>query len=170
MEIWLETHISDSYLVSNLGRVKSLPKRTRKGSRILKNQIFKCGYSYVDLVINAKIKKFTIHRLMAMAFIPNPKNKPQVNHKDGIKNNNMLSNIEWSTRSENQKHSITTGLRTAKGVKNSQCKLTENIVISIYNDTRNFKQISESNNISLSTIYDIKNGRSWLHVTKDLMK
>jgi hypothetical protein len=165
MEIWLETHVSDRYLVSNLGRIKSLPKRTRTGSRILKTSMYENGYCFVDLVVNGAVKRFLIHRLVAIAFIPNPKNKQQVNHKDGIKTNNFLSNLEWSTRSENQKHAIATGLRSAKGVKNSQCKLTEDIVITIYNDARSYTEIAKLNNISLSTIYDIKNRRSWSHLT-----
>jgi uncharacterized protein YerC len=83
-----------------------------------------------------------------------------------VKNDNRLENLEWATRSENQKHAILFGLRTTKGVKNSQSKLTETQVLSILEDKRTYGVISKEYNISVPTISDIKRGYSWTHITK----
>ena len=153
------------YFVSDLGEVFSYPKKTRKGIRKLKPCCLKTGYLGIDLCKDGIIKKYTIHRLVALAFIENPDNKEQVNHKNGIKTDNSLSNLEWSTRSENQLHSIKSGLRSCKGVKNSQCKLTEDIVLKIFNDTDIYSNIAKKYNISIPTISDIKRKHTWKHIT-----
>lgn len=94
------------YEVSDLGRVKSLERPTNQFSCpfIRKQQLNKFGYLTVGLTKNNKPKTFTVHRLVAMAFILNPDNKEQINHKDGNKKNNRLSNLEWCNAQENQSH------------------------------------------------------------------
>lgn len=94
------------YQISNTGKVKSL---YRNNERILIGDIIK-GYLRVELTKNKKIKKFLVHRLVAQAFIPNPENKPYVNHIDGNKENNNVSNLEWCTQRENINHAWETGL------------------------------------------------------------
>lgn len=84
------------YEVSNLGRVKSL-----KYGKILKPGMTKDGYLFVILCRNGKMKYFKVHRLVATAFIPNPMDLPEVNHKDENKINNVVSNIEWCSRRYN---------------------------------------------------------------------
>lgn len=153
------------YLASNLGNVKSLQKRTRSGTRVLKSTISNAGYMLIDLVKDSKVKKHSVHRLVALSFIPNPENKSQVNHINGIKTDNRSENLEWNTRSENQLHSIEIGLRTTVGVKNSQVKLTEDSVKLIFSDRRIYKEIAKDYNVSDVTICDIKKGRSWTHIT-----
>lgn len=90
------------YEVSNFGRVRSLPRRTTSG-RILKLEIKK-GYQYAHLRNLEKSAHLRVHRLVANAFIPNPDNKPQINHINGNKTDNSASNLEWCTCSENQRH------------------------------------------------------------------
>lgn len=93
------------YRVSNFGNVMSLYR-----DKLLRPRRHSGGYMRVHLSKNGESKDFYIHRLVALEFIHNPENKPEVNHKDGNKDNNHVSNLEWSTHSENQKHSFDNGL------------------------------------------------------------
>lgn len=95
------------YEVSSHGRVKSVPRNTGNqfSKGVLKKvHLNKYGYPVTTLVNKDKGKLFTIHRLVAIAFIPNPGNKPQVSHLDGNKQNNIVSNLEWCDAFENQLH------------------------------------------------------------------
>ena len=90
------------------------------------------GYMTVSLYINEKSHTFFVHRLVLMTFNPvEGMESLQVNHIDCNKKNNHISNLEWCTQSENQKHAFTHGLIDRKGTKNSQCRLTEQQVIEI---------------------------------------
>lgn len=101
------------YQISNLGRVKSLPRKVKQSNgyeynikeRFLKISLHLNGYSGITLNSNGK-KRFLIHRLVAEHFIENPNNLPQVNHKDLDKTNNKKDNLEWCTKSYNQLHYI----------------------------------------------------------------
>jgi len=84
--------------------------RSRFGRKI-KPQVGKNGYIRVELWTNGKGKKYLLHRLLAQAFVPNPEGKPQINHIDGNKSNNVISNLEWCTQSENQLHAYRNGLQ-----------------------------------------------------------
>jgi hypothetical protein len=79
--------------------------------RIVRPQISKNGYIRVELWSDGVGRKYLLHRLLAESFIPNPENKPQINHKDGDKQNNHLNNLEWTTQSENQLHAYRNGLQ-----------------------------------------------------------
>jgi len=81
------------------------------GGNILKQQIDRCGYLRVRPSINGRKLGFIVHRIIAITFIPNIDNKPQVNHRDGDKTNNVCTNLEWVTNGENQNHAIETGLK-----------------------------------------------------------
>jgi hypothetical protein len=107
------------YQVSNLGDVRSLPRKTRNGNgyfikkgRLLKMGYYKNWYRSIILVdINGKRNTHKVHRLVAVAFLENPKSYKDINHKNGIKSDNNVSNLEWCTRSKNISHSYNTGLR-----------------------------------------------------------
>lgn len=90
------------YQVSNCGRVKSLKFGKEK---FLKLRKYGRGYLSVDLCKDGKVKPFKVHGLVAIAFIPNTENKPQVNHKDENKENNCVWNLEWCTNQYNKEYS-----------------------------------------------------------------
>jgi len=124
------------------------------------------GYEKVGIrVVKNKYKYHAVHRIVAEAFVEKMPGKEFVNHKDRNKRNNKAENLEWVTKSENQLHSIKTGLRTANGEKNSQSKLKEDEVLKILVDKRKYLEISLEYKISIPTISDIKRGYSWSHIT-----
>lgn len=111
-EIWKDIDGYEGlYQVSNLGEIMSLNYMHTKQSQILKIKKTYDGYNRVNLCKNGKVTTCSVHILVAKAFIPNINNKPQVNHKDGNKDNNRVDNLEWVTGKENVIHSIKTGLR-----------------------------------------------------------
>lgn len=114
------------YQISSVGYVKSLNRIAKsrssnhwytKAERILKHEVTKFGYARVQLVKDGVITRHLVHRLVAIAFIPNSDNKLEVNHIDGNKLNNHVSNLEWVTPSENRIHAINTGLRNPRLAK-----------------------------------------------------
>ena len=107
------------YSISNIGIV-----RNDKKNKLLKTNFSK-GYERINLVHNGKQKQFFIHRLVASAFIPNPENKEEVNHKNGIKSCNYDYNLEWVDRSENVQHAYRTGLIKPKGEHNKHIELSK---------------------------------------------
>lgn len=125
-EIWKDIKEYEGlYQVSSKGRVKSLERdiiykngvKRHKKEKILKAQLNQFGYLRVDLYNKGKRNHLRIHRLVAEAFIPNPENKPEVNHKDEIKTNNCVENLEWMTRKENNNYG-THNERVTKALRN----------------------------------------------------
>ena len=95
-EIWKDIRDYEGlYQISNIGNVKSLNYKQTGREKILKPSVDKDGYLFVCLCKNRKVKPFKVHRLVAQAFISNPNNYPQVNHKNEIKDDNRLENLEW---------------------------------------------------------------------------
>ena len=121
-EIWKDIkNYEGLYKISNLGRVKSLPKyagRSYRKEKILKTYLDKNGYVKVILCKNNRTRFLSIHRLLAEAFIPNPNDYPQINHKDENKQNNSLNNLEWCTC----KYNINYGTRTKRDVEKRKMK------------------------------------------------
>ena len=116
-ETWQELlEYAGLYEVSSLGRIRSLGRITSDG-RTLKPKILKLtqdkeGYCTVSLYSSdSKVKCYKQHRLVAEVFIPNPENKPHVNHINGIKTDNSSSNLEWVTAKENNAHQLDTSLK-----------------------------------------------------------
>lgn len=113
------------YYIYSDGRIFS--KRT---NQFLKTPLDRGGYVKVTLTYNGKRVYKTVHRLVAETFIPNPENKPQINHINGIKTDNRAENLEWCTVEENEIHAMRNGLK-AVGLRNGKCKLSDQEVLEI---------------------------------------
>jgi len=168
-EIWknIEGYNGD-YQVSNLGRVKSYKY---KAPRILKNVLNEYGYFRLNLSKNGKIKLYRVHRLVAETFLPNPENKPCINHKNGIKTDNRVENLEWCTYSENHIHAYKNGLMTVSdisGEKSGGSKLTNekvNNIRQLYNSGDHTQwDLANKYNVHQSTIERIVNKKTWVNV------
>ena len=105
-EEWKAISQFPNYEISNYGRVRRMWKNHTK---LKKTRLNKYGYEIVHLSKDSINKHCPVHRLVAMAFIPNPDNLPEVNHIDGNKENNCVDNLEWVSRSENMKHAYSIG-------------------------------------------------------------
>lgn len=124
-ETWKDIEgYNQAYKISNKGRVLSVSRTVRENSihgkvktkeMILSQREDQKGYMRVYLNDNGRTKFVSVHRLVAIAFIENPENKPQVNHIDGNKKNNNATNLEWCTNSENQIHAYKLGLNKQTG-------------------------------------------------------
>lgn len=153
-EIWKDIKGYEGlYEISNLGNVKS--------SKILKKELCKNGYFRIKLFKNGKGKRFLIHRLVAIAFIPNQDDKPQVNHRDGNKQNNNVNNLEWVTSKENNIHAHRAGLNKGSfGMLGKKGKLNKRAkIINQYDLDGNFikswhgyYEIQRELNINISNI------------------
>lgn len=108
------------YECSNMGRVRSISRCVKRESitkdlfvkgRIIKSDITPKGYKRLQLTVDSKSKKFFVHKLVALTFLENPKNYPIINHKDGIKLNNTINNLEWVTHSQNLIHAYDNNLK-----------------------------------------------------------
>ena len=122
-EIWKDTvEFPDRFEVSNLGNIRN------KKTKVLKKQVnsgSSKGYKAIIVSVNNKATNHSVHRMVAKAFIPNPEGKPQVNHKNSIRDDNRVENLEWVTVSENIQHAMKHGAMNhsaVKGVKKSNAQ------------------------------------------------
>ena len=165
------------YQVSNLGRIKGMKKtigRTKKmlrNEKMLRQSLKRTGYLAIALRNNiGERKDVLVHRLVIMAFIPNIENKPQTNHKNGIKTINMVENLEWATRSENMTHAYKNGLmvKTVRGEMCSYAKLNNNDIMTIRElySMGNLTQdkIAEMFLINRTSVSHIVNNKTWKHI------
>ena len=120
MEIWKDIKDYPNYMVSNLGRVKNLNYNKTGREQLMTPQESAFGYMRIKLCKNGKIKTIGIHRLVSEAFIPNPNNYPQVNHKNEDKTNNCVWNLEWCDANYNDNYG-TRNKRSAEARTNGKC-------------------------------------------------
>lgn len=167
-EIWkfIEGH-ENEYLISNFGRVLSIPRKRTKGG-LLKPQIGKWGYEHVCIRENGKYKLHKIHRLVAKAFLPNPQGFSQVNHKNGNKVDNRVENLEWCSPSFNSKEAYRIGLshnsKKQREKARQICSETKNVPVIAFKNgsSKIFKSISEASRelkIPVSCISRVINGK-----------
>lgn len=144
-EIWKDIKGYEGlYQVSNLGRIR----------KIVLQSVSKNGYKSFNLIKGNHKQVMKVHRAVAEAFIPNPNNKPQVNHIDGNKQNNNVSNLEWVTTSENMIHAIKSGLVPNKKIKEKRIRKTLDFQnTTIYQYDKNGKFIKEWKNIKEAVEY-----------------
>ena len=117
--MWKEAYGFNNYLCNENGEIYSLLR-----NKILKGRSLK-GYKRVALMKEGKTIDVLVHRLIAQTFLPNPENKPYINHIDGDKTNNSVSNLEWCTQKENVQHAIETGLKDDRGTHSSRASCNE---------------------------------------------
>jgi len=183
-EIWKTIRGFKYYQVSNYGRVKRLPHkaapifrynqeiRNTLCEKILKSSKSRTKRGYLSVTFQAAtksgVKVLSIHRLVAKYFIPNPKRLPMVNHKDGVKFNNHVENLEWCTAKHNQNHAIEKGLLKQNGEASVNAKLTEVEVVEIRRlwGTGNVtqKELSKVFQICPMQVCRIINKQRWKHI------
>ena len=168
MSIWKDVKGYEGiYRISDYGVVESLDHkviysngryRIQKG-RVLKQQKTYKGYMRICLTKGGVKFNTSVHRLISIAFIPNPLNKPQVNHKNGIKNDNKIENLEWCTNSENQIHAIKNNLiKHNVGEKHHMAKLSNAEVYNVrqlHKTGWTNKELAEDFNISQTAMSNI---------------
>lgn len=144
METWKT--IFQKYQVSDLGNVKSLNYHREKREYFLAKNKRPNGYLSVHLCVEGKEKRYLVHRLVAEAFIPNPDNKPCINHINGDKTDNRIENLEWCTQSENVQHAIKNKLKKTKSIL--QYDLNERLI----KKWNNAKEIEDATGIFATNI------------------
>ena len=175
-EIWKDIKGYEGfYQASTLGRILAKERQvfhSRGGMKTLSEKILSKskannGYSVVCLCKEGKVKQETVHRIIAKTFIPNPEDKPQVNHINGIKTDNRIENLEWATSHENNKHAFAIGIRSmTKGQSCSWAKLTRKQAMEIKYDFPDMpvKELAQKYNVSYGAIYGIIKKRNWKHI------
>lgn len=154
---------TDNYFATKGGLIKSLMYGRHKLLTQWKDAKL---YPRVKIVMNGKSTSMAVHRLVALTYLPNPENKPQVNHKNGIKSDNHVDNLEWNTCAENVKHAWLNGLsKSTSGENHPTSKLNDNKVYAIrimYSlNKATLKELSEIFKVNKSTIHAIVQNRNW---------
>jgi hypothetical protein len=133
----------------------------------------KTGRIYFNLTFEGITKSVLVNRVLALAFLPNPHDLPQVNHINGVKADNWIErldrdpvcNLEWSSKADNEKHAHGTGLKSSRGTANGNAKLTPADVLKIRQaPTASLSDLAHSLKVSAKTIDDIRARKTWRHL------
>lgn len=153
------------YDVSTHGRVRRMAGHTTIIGKILRNVRFSNGYEVVTLSDRNVKKIWSIHRLVAKAFIPNPDEKPDVNHIDGVKHHNGVENLEWAEKSENTQHAYRTGLaHGVRGAAHRSAKFTPEQIVEIRASTLRQAALARQYGCSNSVISEIRARKTYKNV------
>lgn len=169
MEIWKPVvGFEGIYEVSSDGRVKSVRDENNSYvGRIRTPAVYRTGYKFYRLYKNGIPSYHREHRLVGKAFIPNPLNKPHINHKNGMPGDNQVGNLEWVTEKENKLHA-TQILCRGIGSKNGQAKLREAdipLILKLSAAGRSSKWIANKYGVRRQSIYGILVGKTWCHAS-----
>lgn len=173
IEIWLPIKDWDGlYEVSNLGRFKTVEHIVYNGFYRIKGfrakEVIRTYSSKIDQYLlitfckRPRCEKRLAHRVVADHFVPNPENKPQVNHINGDKKDNRACNLEWVTEKENMKHAVETGLKIFHGKRE---RLSDEIVLEIYKSKLSLSVLASKHNVPKLTIHAIKKGKRYKKIT-----
>ena len=150
-----------NYIVTKEGSIIS--KYTGKQLYVHTN---KKGYQFVRMYIDGTAKTYLVHRVVAQTYIPNPRCKSEVNHKDGNKSNNAAWNLEWVTAQENVDHSVVTGL-VKRGIDRPNAKLTDADIYNIRNLREagaTYYELGRQFNIAYQTAHKICTRQTYTHI------
>lgn len=168
--IYINGNITN-YTITTNGDVYSLNYgKTGKKKKIKPCENKNSGYMCVNLYYNKKLYRKYIHRLVAEAFIPNPDNKPEVNHKDGNKRKNNLKNLEWVTEKENTDHAFKNNLRKihhGEGATDSKIteKTAKKICKMLEDNEYGTREIADKLYVSFAIVSNIKHKKAWVEVS-----
>jgi hypothetical protein len=168
-EVWKTIQEFPNYSVSSLGRVQRIvPDKFNRPPKILKGELNYAGYRMVTLFKEGNRQAKRVGRLVAFAFLEPDLFRTQVNHKNGNRSDDRAENLEWTTCSENHKHSFTElGRIGPRGELQGGAKLTTADVLQIrtlFTNGATDIEIAECFNVSRSTIYLIRKNRNWKHL------
>ena len=156
------------YLVDKCGTIFSF---RRKLPVAMRPYLTKEGYLRVKIANESGIKRFMAHRLIAMAWVPQPADTVEINHIDGIKANNHPSNLEWVSKARNVRHSFELGLnKPLRGSANGIAKLNERQVVEIKQELKNYRQgilkeLGDKYGVCKEAIDRIRRGKNWAHIS-----
>lgn len=172
-EFYPMKNFEEYYEINTNGDIRSFDRRVKMFggfTRVMKGRIRRTyisnGYVKIDLTVEGKVYRTSLHRLVALQFIPNPENKSEVNHKDGNKLNNHVSNLEWVTTRENELHAYKTGLK-GTGEKHPNTFFKDEDIIAIRqlaSQGISKKVIARLYNTRIDNIYRYVNKTRWTHL------